>query len=327
MTLRGVQRFFVEAKKPAVDITVDPIPAVQARRYGWNAKHKIVILTNFENLVIYDTTVMPKDGDSPRMARFRQYNYKEYVEKFDEISSIISHDTVYSDKYDTLFNPRSVCESSQKQEVDEVFLEQINKWRVALSNELYFSGKKELTDFEILNDVVQKFINQILFLRICEDRNISEYHRLFKTVQDEKELKKVLTDLFKKADKTYNSGLFAGENILFDLNSNTIKNMVEELYYPNSPYLFNIIEPNILGKIYELFLTEQLTLMSNGKIGLALKKDCKDRSVVTTPIEIVKYIVEETLTPLCKGKNPDNIKKLHIADIACGSEVRTKTWT
>ena len=42
VTLRGVPKFFVEAKKPAVDITRDAAPAIQTRKYGWNAKHRLV---------------------------------------------------------------------------------------------------------------------------------------------------------------------------------------------------------------------------------------------------------------------------------------------
>ena len=55
ITLRGVPKFFVEAKKPSVDIISDNEPAFQIRKYGWNAKHRIAVLTNFEYLVIYDT--------------------------------------------------------------------------------------------------------------------------------------------------------------------------------------------------------------------------------------------------------------------------------
>ena len=72
--------------------------------------------------------------------------------------------------------------------------------------------------------------------------------------------------------------------------------MIEGLYYPQSPYMFNIIEPNLLGKIYEIFLTEQLTLSPNGRIELSRKKDCVNRSAVTTPLEVVRYIVEKTLS-------------------------------
>lgn len=95
--------------------------------------------------------------------------------------------------------------------------------------------------------------------------------------------------------------------------------MIKGLYCPQSPYLFNIIEPNLLGKIYEMFLTEQLELLSENTIGLAKKRDCLNRSVVTTPTEIVKYMVDKTLSKACDGKSPTDILNLRIADIACSS--------
>ena len=84
--------------------------------------------------------------------------------------------------------------------------------------------------------------------------------------------------------------------------------------------MFNIIEPGILGKIYESFLTESLIERENHII-LAAKKEYKYRSVVSTPVEIVKYMVKNTLTPICEEKTPDEIKKIQIADIACGSGI------
>lgn len=93
------------------------------------------------------------------------------------------------------------------------------------------------------------------------------------------------------------------------------------MYYPQSPYLFNIIEPNLLGKIYEIFLTEQLVLLENNTIGLGKKKDCQNRSVVTTPTEIVKYMVDKTLSKVCEEKTPSEILNVSVADIACGSGI------
>lgn len=113
--------------------------------------------------------------------------------------------------------------------------------------------------------------------------------------------------------------MFSGEDIIFDLSWKVIKGMIEDLYYPQSPYLFNIIEPNLLGKIYEIFLTEQLVLLENNTIGLGKKKDCQNRSVVTTPTEIVKYMVDKTLSKVCEGKKPAEILNISVADIACGS--------
>ena len=115
--------------------------------------------------------------------------------------------------------------------------------------------------------------------------------------------------------------MFSGDDIVFDLSNIVISDMIKGLYYPQSPYLFNIIEPNLLGKIYEIFLTEQLVLLPDGTIGLGKKKDCLNRSVVTTPTEIVKYMVEKTLSRACEGKTPAEILDVHIADIACGSGI------
>lgn len=320
VTLRGVPKFFVEAKKPAVDITRDAAPAVQTRKYGWNAKHRLAVLTNFEHLAIYDTCHIAHEDDGAAVARYRLYHYTEYVEKFTEISNLISRNSVYSGEFDSYLDENFPATGGHTQQVDALFLSQINEWRVALSNELYAKGGR-YTSLEVLNDVVQEFINQIVFLRICEDKNLPLYHKLKDTITDPAQLKDKLEELFRSADRRYNSGMFSGDDIIFDLSCDVIKDMIEDLYYPQSPYLFNIIEPNLLGKIYEMFLTEQLVLLDNNTIGLGRKKDCQNRSVVTTPTEIVKYMVEKTLSRVCAGKTPTEILDISIADIACGSGI------
>lgn len=320
VTLRGVPKFFVEAKKPAVDITKDSAPAFQARKYGWNARHRLVVLTNFEHLAIYDTCYLADENDGCAVARYRLYHYTEYIQKFAEIRGLISRDAVYSGKFDSYVNDNFPSVGGHMQQVDGLFLSQINEWRVALSNELYVKGGR-YASLDVLNDVVQEFINQIVFLRICEDKNLPLYHKLKDTITDSAQLKVKLEELFRSADRRYNSGMFSGDDIIFDLSCEIIKDMIEGLYYPQSPYLFNIIEPNLLGKIYEMFLTEQLVLLDNDSIALGKKKDCQNRYVVTTPTEIVKYMVEKTLSRVCKGKTPKEILDLSIADIACGSGV------
>ncbi|MDE6924601.1 MAG: Eco57I restriction-modification methylase domain-containing protein [Acetatifactor sp.] len=320
LMLRGVPKLFVEAKKPAVDITRDAGPAVQTRKYGWNAKHRLAVLTNFEHLAIYDTCHIAHESDGCAVARCRLYHYTEYVKKFTEISRLISRDALYSGELDSYLDENFPVTGRNTQQVDEFFLSQINSWRVALSNELYIKGGC-YSSMEVLNDVVQEFINQIVFLRICEDKNLPLYHRLKDTVTDTVQLKYKLEELFRSADQRYNSGMFSGDDIIFDLSCEVIRDMVEDLYYPQSPYLFNIIEPNLLGKIYEMFLTEQLVLLDDNTVGLGRKRDCQNRSVVTTPTEIVKYMVEQTLSKVCEGKTPTEILSIRVADIACGSGV------
>lgn len=320
MTLRGVAKFFVEAKKPTVDIARVTAPAFQTRKYGWNANHRIAVLTNFEYLVIYDTCYIPKEEDGCAVARYRIFHFTEYVDRYDEIASLISRDAVYSGEFDRYLDDNFPATGGEKQQVDTLFLRQINEWRVSLSNELYKKGGR-YQSLEVLNDVVQEFINQIVFLRICEDKNLPLYHKLQDTVSEPGQLQVKLEELFRSADRRYNSGMFSGDDIVFDLSSAVISEIIKGLYYPQSPYLFNIIEPNLLGEIYEMFLTEQLVLLPDGTIGLGRKKDCLNRSVVTTPTEIVKYMVEKTLSRACKGKTPAEILDVHVADIACGSGI------
>lgn len=320
MTLRGVAKFFVEAKKPAVDITRVTNPAFQTRKYGWNANHRIAVLTNFEYLAVYDTCYIPKEEDGCAVARYRIFHFTEYVSRYDEIIALISRDVVYSGEFDRYLDDNFPASGGEKQQVDTLFLKQINEWRVSLSNELYRRGGR-YQSLEVLNDVVQEFINQIVFLRICEDKNLPLYHKLQDTVSAPDQLQAKLEELFRSADHRYNSGMFSGEDIVFDLSSTVISEMIKGLYYPQSPYLFNIIEPNLLGRIYEMFLTEQLVVLPDSTIGLGKKKDCVNRSVVTTPTEIVKYMVEKTLSRACDGKTPAEILDIHIADIACGSGI------
>lgn len=319
LTLNGVSRLFVEAKKPSVDIVVEVEPAMQARKYGWNANHAMTILTNFEDMLIYDTTSKPEPDDNARTALYRKYSFEEYAKKYEEISALISKESVYSGAYDKFVEEGFQKSDRYSTKIDEIFLEQINLWRLELGKYLY-SNNAKYKDERVLNDVVQEFINQIIFLRICEDRKLPLYRKLYEMIEDKTELQRVLTDTFKAADKKYNSGLFKGEKLIFDLNADVIFDMIEMLYYPKTPYLFNVIEPSVLGKIYESFLAERL-LISNGEVTLAKKNEYKNRSVVSTPVEIVKYMVKNTLEPICEGKTPTDIFKIKVADIACGSGV------
>ena len=319
LTLNGVPKIFVEAKKPSVDIEVETSPALQIRRYGWNANHKLGILTNFENMFIYDTTYKPQKGDNAKTALYRKYNFSEYIDKYEEIYELISKESVYSGKFDEFIENNFQDDNRYRSEVDETFLKQINEWRLQLGRYLYACDDK-YKDIDVLNDVVQSFINQIIFLRICEDRNLPLYAKLKEVAEDTIDLQNKLTKVFKEADKRYNSGLFKGENLIFDLKCDIIFGMIKSLYYPETPYMFNIIEPSILGKIYETFLTEHLVL-ADEKIELAKKNEYIYRSIVSTPVEIVKYMVKNTLEDICKGKEPCEILQLKIADIACGSGI------
>ncbi len=84
------RKFFVEAKKPAVDIKHDITPAFQLRRYAYTAKLPLSILTDFEEFAIYDTRIKPDNNDGASTARIFYCTYKEYNDQIDFISQTLS---------------------------------------------------------------------------------------------------------------------------------------------------------------------------------------------------------------------------------------------
>src|SRR5690606_4605557 len=129
-----------------------------------------------------------------------------------------------------------------------------------------------------------------------------------------------LVNKLKLADKRYNSGLFdldLSEPIIETINS-VFWDIVQELYHPNSLYSFSVMSSDILGNIYEIFLSEKLAIRENVVV-LEKKPDHIDRDVVTTPTFIIREILRKTLLATLQKTNYGSIPEIKIADIACGS--------
>jgi type I restriction-modification system DNA methylase subunit len=92
----GARKFFVEAKKPSVNLAGDISPAFQLRRYAWSAKLPLSVLTDFEEMALYDCRFEPKKEDGPRTARLNFLTYEQYPERWEEIASIFSKEAVLS---------------------------------------------------------------------------------------------------------------------------------------------------------------------------------------------------------------------------------------
>lgn len=317
----GTRKFFVEAKKPSVNLLQSKEASFQTRRYGWSAKQPIAVLTNFKYLVIYDCLSVPDKDDSPNIAIIKQYSYDQYVDKFDEIYAQISKESVVSGQFDKIFSLSSETRKGERA-FDDYFLEQIEKWRLLLAKDILQNNPK-IND-EQMNYLIQVFINRIVFLRICEDRNLETYGSLLNLNADN--ATNELLKLFKEADQKYDSGLFdfirdkLSPSIV--LSNETLVEIVKDLYYPLSPYTFSVIDPKILGDIYEHFISRKIVIKPNGIIELEIKPEVKiANGVFTTPTLIVKQILEKTMVKYISDNNLDLLEKTTVADIACGSGV------
>lgn len=308
------RKFFLEAKKPCVAIESHNETAKQVRRYGFTAKLKISVLSNFEYLIIYDTSVKVDKHDTFQKALVKKYHYTEYESKFEEIQKLIGKASIYSGAFETEW--QDIESKINQYSIDTLFLNQINEWRKLLGEEIYKHEPK--IDEQQLNDIVQSYLNRVLFLRVCEDRNLEDYQTLLKFANANDF--KALIKKFEQADKQYNSGLFdqlLKDKIVENISS-VFWSIIKQLYYPESPYSFSVFSSDILGRIYEIFLSEKLAIQNKG-IALVKKPEHIDRDIITTPTFIINDILRNTVLLKCQEKTDKEILKLKFADISCGS--------
>ncbi len=322
----GQRKFFLEAKKPSIDIKEEIDPAYQIRRYAWSAKLPLSILTDFDEFAVYDCRIKPDKNDKASAARVLFYKYTEYEEKWEEIADIFSKEAILKGSFDRF------AESSKKKkgtaEVDDAFLAEIENWRNVLAKNIAIRNPK-LSQRE-LNNAVQTTIDRIIFLRICEDRGIETYGRLLSDKNGAGIYNRLLERFF-EADSKYNSGLFhfkkeKGRESPDELTTGikiddkVLKNILTSLYYPDCPYEFSVLSADILGQVYEQFLGKVIRLTSGHQAKVEYKPEVKKAGgVFYTPTFIVDYIVQNTVGKLLEGSSPKKASTIKLCDPACGS--------
>ncbi len=96
----GTRKFFLETKKPLINIRDDASSAYQLRRYAWSAKLPLSILTDFEELAVYDCRIKPEKIDRARTARTLYLTYENYSQSWDDISAIFSREAILKGSFD-----------------------------------------------------------------------------------------------------------------------------------------------------------------------------------------------------------------------------------
>ncbi|MBP7678810.1 MAG: N-6 DNA methylase [Bacteroidales bacterium] len=318
-TLYGQRKFFVDAKKPGINIKGDIAPAYQVRRYGWSAKVPLSVVTDFEEFAIYDCTKKPGPGDKPSVSRIKYLTFEQYTEEFDFLWDIFAKENLPKGRFDKFVQSDTGKKGTAT--VDEEFLKSIEQWRTYLATSIALRNKALGVDE--LNYAVQKTIDRIIFLRMCEDRGVEKYG-LLRTAAEKGDVYANLWAMFQTADAKYNSGLFdfKEDRITRQLviDNKVLKTIIGELYYPKCEYEFSVMPADILGSVYERFLGKTIRLTAGHQAKVEEKPEVrKAGGVYYTPKYIVDYIVENTVGKLLEGKTPKEVEKLRICDPACGS--------
>ena len=318
----GSQRkFFVEAKKPAVNIKEDVSPSYQLRRYAWSAKLPLSIVTDFEEFSVFNCQMKPNQNDKVGIGRIAYFTFDEYLDKFDAIYDVFSKEAVLKGSFDRY--AQSTKGKKGTAEVDSEFLKEIESWRELLAKNIALRNPN-VSIYE-LNYAVQKIIDRIIFLRICEDRGIEPYGQL-QTQAESHDVYTHLLNHFRLAESKYDSGIFdfdfGGDGITpgLTIDDRVLKTIIQDLYYPKSPYEFSVLGVEILGNVYEQFLGKVIRLTAGHQAKVETKPEVKKAGgVYYTPQYIVEYIVENTVGKLIAGKTPEELAEIKVLDPACGS--------
>lgn len=317
----GQTKFFVEAKAPSEELdTAKHI--IQAKTYAWNTKQVFfVVLTDFEELRFYDASIQP-DARKPDEGLLLKLKYSDYVPKLEKLWEF-SKVRVLAGSLEAML-PRDRRTQRLRIPVDTAFLDEMTGWREEVARNVH-KNNPDLTARQ-LNEIVQRLLDRIVFIRIAEDRRVIEKNQLRDVVDDWKarggkfHIFEWLNDLFHRINEDFNGEIFKphlSEETKID--SEILARIIERLYPPQTPYRFDVIGVELLGSIYERYLGSTIRVTAKRVFVEEKPEVRKAGGVYYTPEYIVNYIVQNTVGKLIEGKTPRQIEKIRILDPACGS--------
>ena len=319
--INGATKFFIEAKAPSVALD-DINNILQAKSYAWSTKEVyFVILTDFEEFKLFDASLKPNPR-FPDEGLIFALKYTDYIDKIEKLWEL-SRERVEQGSLESLL-PKDTKSKRLRIPPDKSFLEDLTIWRTELAKDIHKRNPE--FDVKVLNDVVQRLLDRIIFIRIAEGRKIRPERELWEIVaqwKEEGKRKSIMTHLaglFHEVNADLNGDIFKPHACeTADVDSNLLAEIIENLYFPKSRYRFDAIGVELLGSIYERYLGSTIRVTPQ-RIKVEEKPEVrKAGGVYYTPKYIVDYIVKNTVGKLIEGKMPRQIEKIKILDPACGS--------
>lgn len=176
-------RFVCEAKTPSGALHARA--AFQAKRYAWNKGVPVAVLTDFDELKIFIVGGKPH-LDEPQVGEWKSWHFRQYPIIAREVWELLARANVAAGSIDQALEAlpkRPIGKGKARQQwlikpdrtraLDHEFLEFLDQTRRELASDIYKNNDQaELIEGNQLTEACQHIIDRILFLRICEDRDI-----------------------------------------------------------------------------------------------------------------------------------------------------------
>jgi type I restriction-modification system DNA methylase subunit len=258
----------------------------QAINYAYNEGVDWALLTNGEEWRLYNAYWKGKKlafqmevGDFPSDS-----NYPKI--------SLLSKDSVAEEELDDYFEDRP-----KRPDVNEEVTQVLLDARASLTESILELNENKST--EEIREGIQTTMDRLLFMKICEDRGITDHGQLrhvMEMVEGDPDDATTLSDAlrsfaFKRFRKVYNGGLFE-EQAADDLEiaNGPLRELLDQLYR----YDFSAIDVDVLGRIYEDYLENVLTKIEEGGLEwITDNTERKEHGQFYTPQYVVDYIIEQ----------------------------------
>jgi type I restriction-modification system DNA methylase subunit len=318
--INGIPKFFLEAKALRKNLD-DPDFVRQAVNYSWLKGCTWAVLTNFETVRIFNAEWKTANHFQ---SHFRTIHCAEFLSKFDDLW-LLSRESFKQGQIDK--EAERLAKRTTRTSVDRQLLADFTRFRELLSKNITkLNQGKKLTQEE-LDESIQRMLDRLIFIRNCEDRElepktlISSY-REWESKGRGQLIKSLREEVFAYFDEHYNSKIFA-HHLCDDLeiDNDILHEIIEGLYNTKDKlgiYDFSLIDADVLGNIYEQYLSHILKKTAKRATLTENHIHRKEQGIYYTPTYIVDYIVRNTLGELLKDTNVD-AEKIRVLDPACGS--------
>jgi len=319
--INGVPKFFLEAKALHENLENQKF-FEQAVNYSYYKRCPWAVLTNFETVKILNA-----EWKTPYYfsSHFMTIKCNEFLDRFDDLW-LLSKEGFELGSLDKL--AEKYGKRTKKVSIDKQLLNDFTKFRDVLSkNILKLNQAKKLTQPE-LDESIQRILDRLIFIRNCEDRGLEE-KKLWEAMLDNRVWKK-LKEVFAYYDEHYDSKIFTYDPTdakkvhlcdTLDIDDGVLRGIIESLYRKRDiafSYDFSIIDADVLGTVYEQYLSHILKKTEKSARIAENHAHKKEQGIYYTPTYIVDYIVRNALRELLEEKDID-VEKIKVLDPACGS--------
>jgi len=338
--LVGVSRLYVEVKPLREDLSSRTDWAKQAITYAENKGVTWAILTNFKQLMLFNAEWDEPNLDRARFLNLTCHDYEPDFAKLWWLSKESIEKGILNEE------ARKVGALKPKLPVEKSLYNQLLKWRADLFNQIFHYQKDKGVSLRQTDELIQQFINRLVFIRYAEDRGIEEnklraaLHQ-WRSSGREGDLIDRIRDIFRNFASVYDSDLFppldAWDSVFVE--SVTLERIIDGLYERPTRlagYDFAAIDADVLGAVYEQYLgyvaqvaqeqakreAAQARLLGFEEPVFELEAKRlkrKQQGIYYTPKFVVDYIVRETVGRFLEERNHNEIVNVKILDPACGS--------